>query len=581
MTTFLLIIIALLAATSGVLYFLKKRAEDACKVACEATDLERQKRDEDVARVRQESRAALITANQSYESKLAELQDYANRIREHYEMEARRSAEEAARRVDLLTAEFEPLRSFASYRDAELEVGKALSDAMAEATALRDEAQKLIDQAHDMAAEERRAAQRRAKEMRTAAENVLEQATKEAGRIVAEAEKRAEGIAGDAYVALRDKRALEDAVGALWNTVNGYGDRYVIPTRSLLDDLAKDFGHTEAGASLATARDQSRRLVELGHAATCNYEEADRRDRANRFIIDAFNGRVDAILTRVKHDNYGTLEQEISDAFSVVNLNGMVFRDARIFPVYLDARLAELKWAAIVQELRLKAREEQRRIQEQIREEEKVRREQERAIRDAQEKQEAIQQALVKMRQEADEASQEERARYDAQIAELSARLEEAEAAKQREISLAQLTRAGNVYIISNIGSFGEEVFKIGMTRRRDPMDRIWELSDASVPFDFDVHAMIYTEDAPALEGLLHEAFDDLRVNQVNYRKEFFRLPLESIRNVAAKHGLNVEFTMAADAREYRETLALGKMTADERVKYHLREKAALEASME
>ncbi len=316
----------------------------------------------------------------------------------------------------------------------------------------------------------------------------------------------------------------------------------------------------------------SRRMVELRQAATCNYEEEDRRERANRFVVDAFNGRVDAILTRTKHDNCGTLDQEIRAAFSLVNLNGVAFRDARILPAYRDARLAELKWAVVVQELELKAREEQRRIQEQMREEEKVRREQERALKEAQDKQDAIESALVKARLEAEHATTQDRARYDSQIAELSQQLAEAVAVKQRELSMAQLTRAGNVYIISNIGAFGDGVFKIGMTRRRDPMDRIWELSDASVPFDFDVHAMISTEDAPALEHMLHEAFDDLHINKVNARKEFFRLPLAQIHTLTEEKGLDVTFTMAADAREYRETLALEKMTPAEREKYQLRE---------
>src|SRR5205807_4923165 len=140
-------------------------------------------------------------------------------------------------------------------------------------------------------------------------------------------------------------------VQALWNVTEGYGDRYVIPSRSVLDELASDFGNTEAGEALKSAREHSRRMVEQKQAATCKYEEVDRRERANRFVVDAFNGRVDAILSRTKHDNYGTLEQEIRDAFSIVNLNGLAFRDAHILPAYLDARLAELKWAVVVHEL--------------------------------------------------------------------------------------------------------------------------------------------------------------------------------------------------------------------------------------
>ena len=544
----------------------------AVKQESEAT---RQHYEAEAHRVYNEAQVKISKAQQLVDQHHADLKQEAERIRQHYDGEARKSREAAEALVAKTLQELEPLRKYESLRETGAEIERVLTEAMTEATALRKDAQTLLEQSRTAAAEERSKATQRAKEIRSQADALLNQATLDAGRIVEEANKRAEQIGGDAYVALRDKQTLEQAVQSLWNVTNGYGDRYVIPTRSLLDDLATDFGHTEAGEALKAAREQTRRIVELKQAAACNYVEEDRRDRANRFVVDAFNGRVDAILSRTKHDNYGTLEQEVRDAFSLVNLNGLAFRDARILPAYLDARLAELKWAVVVQELRLRAREEQRRIQEQMREEEKVRREQERAIKEAQEKEEAIEQALAKVRLEAEHATAQERAKFDAQIAELSQRLAEAEAVKQREISMAQLTRAGNVYIISNIGSFGEEVFKIGMTRRREPMDRIWELGDASVPFEFDVHAMIYSEDAPALERLLHDAFDDLRINKVNYRKEFFRLPVERIKDVVTSKGLNAAFTLVAEAREFRETQALDKMTPEEREKYHLRQNGA------
>lgn len=522
-------------------------------------------------KVQQQSRATVIEAQKLIDQQIFEMQQETERIRKHYEIEARKIQEAANALVAKNVSELEPLRKYEKFRDAEAEAQRQLADALTQATEMRAEAQSLLEQSKTAAASERSIAIQRSKAIREDAESLLNQATRDAARIMADAEKRAEQIAGDAYEALRDKQTLEKAVQALWNVTNEYGDRYVVPTRSLLDDLAADFGHTQAGEALKFAREQSRRMVEQKLAAACNYVEDDRRERANRFVVDAFNGRVDAILSRTKHDNYGTLEQEIRDAFSLVNLNGLAFRDARILPTYLDARLAELKWAVVAQELKLEAREEQRRIQEQMREDEKVRREQERAIKDAQDKEAAIKSALEKARAEAEHSSAQERAKYDAQIAELSRRLTDAEAVKQREISMAQLTRAGNVYIISNVGSFGEEIFKIGMTRRREPMERIWELGDASVPFEFDVHAMIYSEDAPALERLLHDEFDDLRVNKVNYRKEFFRLPLERIKNLVATKKLNATFTMLAEAREYRETLALEKMTPEQREKYHLR----------
>src|SRR5216117_1789378 len=115
---------------------------------------------------------------------------------------------------------------------------------------------------------------------------------------------------------------------------------------------------------------------------------------AIRFVIDAFNGRVDAILSRSKHDNYGTLEQEIRDAYSLVNLNGQAFRNARILPAYLDARLAELKWAVLVNELARKQKEEQRYLKERLRDEEKARNENEERMRQAAKEEEMKRQAV-------------------------------------------------------------------------------------------------------------------------------------------------------------------------------------------
>jgi hypothetical protein len=143
-----------------------------------------------------------------------------------------------------------------------------------------------------------------------------------------------------------------------------------------------------------------------------------------------------------------------------------------------------------------------------------------------------------------------------AKVGELERRLEEAHANKERAVARAQLTRSGHVYVISNLGSFGEHVYKIGMTRRLDPLERIQELGDASVPFEFDVHAVIFAEDAPALETALHRAFADRRVNRVNERKEFFKVGIEEIAAEVRKHRAEIAITMAADAEDYRKTLA-------------------------
>ncbi len=427
----------------------------------------------------------------------------------------------------------------------------------------------ILQQAKEEAERERQEAHNRAKHIFVQAEALLIQAQNDASRIYNQADENARQLAGEAYEALSQKRELENTVQSIRNIIEGYGDRYIVPTHSLLDELASDFGHLAAGESLRIARENSRRMVEEVAAATCGYSEASRRDTAIRFVVDAFNGKVDAILSRLRNDNFGTLEQEIRDAFKVVNLNGEAFRNARILEPYLNARLEELRWGAAVFELKRKEREEQRRIQEQIREEEKARREYEKAIQDAAKEEAAIKRALEKAQAEMSQASDKERAKYEQEMAELQKRLADAEVKNQRALSMAQQTRSGNVYIISNIGSFGEDVLKIGMTRRLEPLDRVKELGDASVPFEFDIHAMIRSDDAPSLERELHQKFDEFRINKVNYRKEFFRMPLHHLREFVAEKNLEATFTMAAEAREYRETVALGHMTAEERAKYH------------
>jgi F0F1-type ATP synthase membrane subunit b/b' len=528
-------------------------------------------RDAEIVTVRNEAQAELTEAQTLVDQQLAEVKQEAERTRQHYEVEARRVYEETTAALAERTRQLESLRRFEALAKEEEELRHALAAALKEVTVLKTEAQALVEIARNAADGQRKEAVQRAQEIRRQAENLLNQATRDAGRIVAEASQRAEQIGGDAYTALRDKELLEQAVKAIRNVVDGYGDRYIIPTRSLLDELAADFGHTEAGQALAAAREHSRRMVEQGQAAGCDYTEANRRTTAIRFVVDAFNGRVDAILSRAKHDNCGTLEQEIRDAFSLVNLNGKAFREARLLPTYLDARLAELKWAVVAQELRHKEREEQRALKERIREEEKARREYEKAMQEAQREEELIKQAMEKARAEAQRASAEDRSKFEAQIALLSQQLTAAEAKNQRALSMAQQTRAGHVYIISNVGSFGGDVFKIGLTRRLEPLDRIKELGDASVPFEFDIHAMIRSNDAPALEKLLHHEFDDMRINKVNFRKEFFRVPLNRVRELVLSKGLETSFTMLAESREYRETQAIERMTSEERQRYYNR----------
>jgi len=398
---------------------------------------------------------------------------------------------------------------------------------------------------------------------RDEAKRQLDQAISLAHQTVEAARRQAEETAGAAVIAQRDASLYEQAALALKNLTKGYGDEYLIPERSLLDDLAEAFSHTEAGANLKLARDRTQSAIRNSMAATCDYVEFARKTTAIAFVTDAFNGKADSILSRVKSDNVGKLRQEILDARAVVNLNGRAFRNARITDLYLEYRLDELKWASIAQQLREEEREEQRRIRERLREEERARREYERALRDAAKEEEVIRKAMEKARLQIEQASEQQRAKYEAQLTELELRLKQAEERGQRALSMAQQTKRGHVYVISNIGSFGEHVYKIGLTRRLEPLDRIRELGDSSVPFEFDVHALIFSEDAPALEHRFHRHFILSQINKVNHRKEFFRVDIAYIRQELETLGINPQWTRTAEAREYRETLAIEKAIAD------------------
>jgi hypothetical protein len=569
MTTFLLIVILLLGIALGVFILLKKLAD--IKLAQAHADLAQQieKSKNEVQALRDEynKQAGLIQAD--YEQRIAGLENEAERIRQHYQTESQKAQEEAHAALLKAQRDLASLAQYATLADAEKEVGERLQAAINQAEALEAEAQELLRQAKDEADNERQAAHIRSKDIYVQAEALLAQSQREASRIHQQAEQQAQHLAGEAYEALSQKRNLEGTVQSIRNIIEGYGDRYIVPTHSLLDELAADFGHLAAGESLRIARENTRRMVEDGAAASCDYAIEGRRQTAIRFVVDAFNGKVDGILSRLRNDNIGTLEQEIRDAFKVVNLNGEAFRSAKILEPYLAARIEELRWGAAVIELKRKEREEQRRIQEQIREEEKARREYEKAIQEAAKEEAAIKRALEKAQTEMAKANDQERAKYEQEMLELQRRLAEAEVKNQRAISMAQQTRSGNVYIISNIGSFGEDVLKIGMTRRLEPLDRVKELGDASVPFDFDVHAMIRSDDAPSLERELHQKFEKYRLNKVNYRKEFFRLPLHHLRGFVTEKSLEATFTMTAEASEFRETQALEHMSAEERAKFH------------
>lgn len=273
-------------------------------------------------------------------------------------------------------------------------------------------------------------------------------------------------------------------------------------------------------------------------------------DRAVKLSLRAFNNECEAALSNVKWSNFPTMENRIKKAFDQVNkLNETL--TIVIDPRYLELKLRELH-------LRHRYREKQKEERDHKADMTRQKREEEKLLRDAAkaEKDEAKYQHLLdKAKKEAINAVGADAKEYEEKIAQLTNDLEEAHRAAERAKSMAEQTRAGYIYVISNIGSFGEGVYKIGMTRRLEPMDRVKELGDASVPFTFDVHALFYCEDAPNIESNLHKRFDKYRVNKANNRKEFFKVSLTEIASIIREIEPEVDLISDPEAQEYRQTL--------------------------
>lgn len=300
-------------------------------------------------------------------------------------------------------------------------------------------------------------------------------------------------------------------------------------------------------------------------AATCTANwtidgsEAKGKASTKRFIklmLRAFNGECDALIAKVKWNNVGQMHERIKKSFEAINKLGESQR-TYIETSYRDLKIKELILEHEYQLKRQKEKEELRSAQEELREEEKARREFEQAQKQAEKEEANYEKALEKARKEVEEATGEKQQKLQMKIELLEQELREAHERKERALSMAQQTKRGHVYIISNIGSFGENVFKIGMTRRLEPTDRVRELGDASVPFQFDIHSLIFSDEAPTLENELHKAFSRKKVNMINGRREFFNVTIDEIEQKIKELGLDAEFIKLPEAMEYRETLAI------------------------
>lgn len=278
-----------------------------------------------------------------------------------------------------------------------------------------------------------------------------------------------------------------------------------------------------------------------------------------KLLLRAFNSECDDVIEHVKYNNIEASEKRIGASRDAISKLGAMM-DVSITPLYYRLKIEELYLAFEYQRKKQQEKEEQKEARARMREEAKLAKEIEEERKKLEKEQKHYQNALKKIIEQLKDARDEDRAAIEEKKEEIETQLQKIDSDFKNVDYREANQRAGYVYVISNIGAFGENVYKIGMTRRLDPMDRVDELGDASVPFDFDVHAMIFSDDAPKLEAALHKAFASRKLNFVNQRREFFNVTLDEIKQVVKENfDKSVEFIDLAPAEQYRESLLLKK----------------------
>lgn len=310
---------------------------------------------------------------------------------------------------------------------------------------------------------------------------------------------------------------------------------------------------------LAEIRQQQKEMISAGLAcsASPNWTVNGNVAKGKRMIKDmqklllrAFNVECDNIVENVRISNFEKSIERINTISSQISKLGIIM-DISITRKYIELKVEEVKLALDFQQKKQEEKDKIKELKAQQREEAKAQKEIEEARRRLQKEKAHYQNALDALKQQMEKNGETD------DLLEKKKELENDLADTEKAINDVDYReankRAGYVYIISNVGAFGENVYKIGMTRRLDPTERVDELGDASVPFDFDIHALIFTEDAPKLENALHLAFEDRKINKVNSRREFFRVSLDEIKEVVRKNfDKTVEWTDVPEAEQYR-----------------------------
>lgn len=315
---------------------------------------------------------------------------------------------------------------------------------------------------------------------------------------------------------------------------------------------------------LTTIRNQQKQMIKQDIAAsgntdwTVNNNKSKGRKMVNdmkKLLLRAFNSECDETIGKVKYNNIETSVRKIVKSAEQIQKLGTIM-SVYINQSYIDLKIEELYLAFEYQQKKQQEKEEQRELRAQQREEAKLKKEIEEKRKKIKKEQTHYQQALKNLLSQIKEHGETEdliakKAELETELSNIDKSIKDIDYREANQ-------KAGYVYVISNVGSFGENIYKIGMTRRLEPQDRVDELGDASVPFKFDVHAMIFSDNAPALEAALHRAFEDRKLNMVNTRREFFYVTLDEIKQVVKENfDKTVEFIDFPDAEQYRTSLKM------------------------
>ena len=331
-----------------------------------------------------------------------------------------------------------------------------------------------------------------------------------------------------------------------------------------VSDLAQKEKAFEETVSTEVARVIYKKEEQLAAQWDEFHHARNRASRALQRIVDsAYKFKVKTLFSGTTVNNwqskYDQLRKE-REAYAIIS-EKITFLELEDNADWEGVKQQFLDKVALLEKAQ-EEKEYQAELKRQMREEKQRQDELDRQQREAKEEEQRLaeqQRLLEEALQEAEGAYREE---LERQRQELEQKIQEVHQQYERAKSMAQLTKQGHVYVISNIGSFGENVFKIGMTRRLEPMERVKELSGASVPFDFDVHAMISCDDAPALEKTLHDHLESYRINRVNLRKEFFRVALSRIIDEVERHHGQVEYIADPAALQYLQSLEYAESEA-------------------